>query len=270
MSSDDLPAGALAVLLRPGTGTPLHSQLEERLRRLIQSGQLPPGTELPGELDLAADLQLSRHTIRHALTTLAFEGLVRRERGRGTHVLDPRTQLYERSLDQFYAFAWEVTKRGLEQRSRVLKFATLEASDDLAAGLHLGTDRMVKRIVRVRTAREDPLVIETAYIPRGLADGLDASVLERVSIYDELERCHGLRVTRARETLRPTLVSRPIARLLQVRAGTPAFRIERTTWAGSQPVEWQESIVRGDRFLYSVELNRRETDLQPTSGREAV
>ena len=39
--------------------------------------------ELPGELDLAASLHLSRHTVRHALTTLAVEGLVRRSADAG-------------------------------------------------------------------------------------------------------------------------------------------------------------------------------------------
>jgi GntR family transcriptional regulator, N-acetylglucosamine utilization regulator len=254
----ELSAGALGVLLRPGGGSPLHSQVEERLRQLIRSGELAPGSELPGELDLAATLQLSRHTIRHALTTLASEGLVRRERGRGTHVLNQLTALNERKLNHFYAFAWEVTARGLEQRSHVLESATIEAPPDLATRLGLLADRRVLRIVRIRMAGDEPQVVETVYFPSSLAEGLDALVLESASVYDEIERRHGLRVTRAHETIRPMVLSRSVAAWLQARAGAPAFHIERITWAGSLPVEWQESIVRGDRFLYSVELDRRE------------
>jgi hypothetical protein len=39
-------------------------------------------------------------------------------------------------------------------------------------------------------------------------------------------------------------------------AGSPAFKVERTTWSDRGPIEWQESLVRGDRYLYSVELPR--------------
>jgi DNA-binding GntR family transcriptional regulator len=75
-------------------------------------------------------------------------------------------------------------------------------------------------------------------------------------MYDEIERLHGLRVTRADETISPVLLSRQTARLLGVRPRLPAFRVQRTTWAGEVPVEAQDSLVRGDRFVYSVELDR--------------
>ena len=252
-----LDAGALVELLRPTDGGPLHSQLEDGLRLLIRSGEVPVGTELPGELDLAASLHLSRHTVRHALTTLAVEGLVRRERGRGTHVTNPRAGVNERSLSHFYAFAWEITARGLEAHSRVLNVSTLDASHDVETRLDLGAERKIQRIVRVRMAGDEPLVLETAYFPLELVEGLDAPILGRASIYDEIERRHGLRITRAHEAIRPTVLSRRIAALLQVRPGSAAFSVERTSWAGNRRVEWQNSLVRGDRFLYSVDLERR-------------
>lgn len=254
MAAREPTAGTLVDLLRPTRGSPLHSQIEDVLRELIRSGRVAPGTELPGELELAASLGLSRHTIRHALATLAIEGLVRRERGRGTHVSNPLTMLNERRLNHFYAFAWEVSERGVEQHSRVLEFDALPAPVHLARRLSLGADCTVQRIVCVRMAGGEPLVVETAYFPRALVEGVQPARLEHASMYDEVERLHGMRVTRAHETIRPTLLSRSMARMLRVRTGSPAFYIERTTWAESQPIEWQESIVRGDRFLYSVDL----------------
>jgi GntR family transcriptional regulator len=256
--SREIDAGGLGRMLHWAENGPLHRQLEEGLRQLIRSGKVPPGAELPGELDLAASLHLSRHTIRHALNTLATEGLVRRERGRGTHVVKPQAEINERSLSQFYAFAWEVNARGLEARSRVLSVSTLDARPDFETRLDLGPDRKVRRIVRVRIAEDEPLVLETAYFPLDLVEGLTASILERASIYDEIERQHGVRVTRAHETIRPAVLSRRLAGLLHVRPGSAAFNVERTTWAGERRVEWQGSLVRGDRFLYSIDLRRRE------------
>jgi GntR family transcriptional regulator len=163
----------------------------------------------------------------------------------------------ERSLSTFYTFAWETRARGATQHSRVLERTTLPADAIFAERLDVPEGTELERIVRVRAADEDPLVLETAYLPRRLSTVLDTATLERASMYDELERHWGLRVTRARESIRPVVLSRATARLLRAAAGSPAFSVERTTWSEQGPIEWQESIVRGDRYLYSVDLPRQ-------------
>jgi DNA-binding GntR family transcriptional regulator len=248
------------VPLVPERGRPLHGQLEAGLRELIRSGEVEPGSRLPGEHELAARFGVSRHTIRHALGVLAQEGLVRRQRGRGggTRVTPPdeRTQLTERALTGFYAFAWELQARGAEQRSFVLERTSMTSSD-FAERLEAAPDTPLQKIVRLRTADGEPLVLETSVLPEELAQALDQDALERGSIYDTLERLRGVRIVRAHETIRPVALERAVARLLGVRAGSPAFAIERRTFTERGPIEWQESIVRGDRYLYSVELPRR-------------
>ena len=248
---------AAAVLVRGDM--PLHSQLEGTLRRLIEQGQISTGSVLPGELELAAQLGISRHTVRHALGVLTNEGLLRRERGRGTTVVSEPPRVFERSLSTFYAFAWETRARGAVQRSYVLERKVLPADNVFAQRLDVAVDTELERIVRLRTADDDPLVLETAYLQRSLTETLDAAVLEGDSIYDELERQNEFRITRAHETIRPIVLGRPVARLLRASAGAPAFQVERTTWSDRGVVEWQESIVRGDRYLYSVDLPRHTT-----------
>lgn len=258
MSTGELDGRSLAAAVRSNGELPLHSRLEKTLRRLIEEGQVTLGAVLPGELELASLLGVSRHTVRHALGVLTNEGLLRRERGRGTTVVaNAPPRLIERSLSTFYAFAWEARARGATQQSYVLERKVLEADGQIAERLGVGEGSPIERIVRLRTADGDPLVLETAYLPRELSAVLDATVLERESIYDELEHRCALRITRARESIRPIVLTRPIARLLHASAGAAAFAVERITWADRGPIEWQEAIVRGDRYLYSVELPRQ-------------
>ena len=254
----ELDARALAAQVRARQGAPLHSRLESTLRGLIREGKIPTGAILPGELDLAAQIGVSRHTVRHALGVLTNEGLLRRERGRGTTVVSstPPT-LIERSLSTFYAFAWEARARGASPQSYVLERTGMAADGTFAARLETAPGTEIERIVRLRTADLDPLVLETTYIPRALSQTLDAKALEQESLYDALEQNCGLRVTHAREAIRPIVLSRQVARLLHANTGAPAFLVERTTWSDRGPIEWQESIVRGDRYLYSVDLPRR-------------
>lgn len=244
---------ALPIRLDPSRAAPLHRQLGEALGTLIRTGKLAPGEPLPPELDLVDHLGVSRNTVRQALGALVAEGLLRRKRGAGTVVAAPAI---ERSLDAFYAFAWEVRARGAEHRSTVLERGAVPADQSLAEHLQVPTGSPVERIQRLRTADGEPLVLETAYLPPHLAAGLDQAMLEQEAIYDAVERLYGLRVTHAREGIQPVVLGRRAARLLGVRSGAAAFLVERTTWADGQPVEWQQSLVRGDRYLYSVELSR--------------
>jgi GntR family transcriptional regulator len=148
-------------------------------------------------------------------------------------------------------------RRGASQRSYVLERNALQADEVFSERLAVAVGTELERIVRLRTADDDPLVFETAYLPRTLTLSLDESMLERESIYDVLEQQHGLRITRAHEAIRPIVLSKPVARLLRASPGAPAFQVERTTWSDRGPIEWQESVVRGDRYLYSVDLPRQ-------------
>ena len=125
-----IDARTVAAAIRATTGLPLHSQLETTLQRLIEQGQFSIGAVLPGELELAAEVGVSRHTVRHALGVLTNEGLLRRERGRGATVVGATPpRVIERSLNTFYAFASEARARGAEQHSFVLERKVIPADE---------------------------------------------------------------------------------------------------------------------------------------------
>jgi len=70
--------------------------LVAHLERLIASGELPPGSRLPGERELASSLSVSRASLREAMHELEQKHLVERTPGRGTIVAEPSDQ--ERAL----------------------------------------------------------------------------------------------------------------------------------------------------------------------------
>ncbi|MFJ9543760.1 FadR/GntR family transcriptional regulator [Streptomyces sp. NPDC101225] len=58
----------------------------EQIRELIRSGALPPGSKLPPEPELAAQLGLSRNLAREAVKALAVARVLEVRRGDGTYV----------------------------------------------------------------------------------------------------------------------------------------------------------------------------------------
>lgn len=65
---------------------PIYHQIENQLKSLIVSGQLPPGTLLPSIRALSADLSCSVITTRRAYQNLENSGFIKTVQGKGTFV----------------------------------------------------------------------------------------------------------------------------------------------------------------------------------------
>jgi GntR family transcriptional regulator len=68
----------------------IYRQIADDLRRRIEAGELPPGSRLPTEIELMAEYDASRNTVRDARKLLMTRGVVETLPGQGTYVLKPR------------------------------------------------------------------------------------------------------------------------------------------------------------------------------------
>jgi GntR family transcriptional regulator len=68
-------------VLKPQSGIPIYRQILEQVRRMVASGQLPPGAELPSVRDLALKHAVNPMTVSKAYSLLEAEGLLERNRG---------------------------------------------------------------------------------------------------------------------------------------------------------------------------------------------
>ncbi len=72
----------------PSDATPIWSQIEEGLRRLVAAGALAPGRPVPSVRDLARELSVNPATVAKAYQRLADAGVLTVRRGEGTYVAD--------------------------------------------------------------------------------------------------------------------------------------------------------------------------------------
>ncbi len=75
-------SGGQVFILNPQSGIPIYRQLLDQVRRMVSSGQLPPGTPLPSIRDLALQHAINPMTISKAYSLLEAEGLLERHRGK--------------------------------------------------------------------------------------------------------------------------------------------------------------------------------------------
>ncbi|MDL4818485.1 GntR family transcriptional regulator [Actinomadura opuntiae] len=211
-----------------------------------------PGTGLPSERQLAADLGVSRPTVRAAIEELTRTGLLTRHYGRGTFT-SPHKVTQELAANATNALG--VPPAEGKWTSHVVEFTTAPAGPTRATRLHVAADAPILRIVRVRFVDDEPIAIEHLQLPADLLPGLQPHDMEAGNFYHLLRDRYGILVTDAIQTIEPTVTNPDQADLLDVPVYTPALSIERTTKdATGRIVEHVRSIYRGDRYRITSKL----------------
>ncbi len=231
---------------------PLYQQLYEILRGKIRHGEWGPGAMIPPESELVRQYVVSRVTVRQALDALAREGLVSRQRGRGTFVAHPTV---EKGMTRIVSFTQDMRERGLEPATEVLAQGLVTAPPEVAERLQCGADCELARLERLRLANGEPMALEESYLVHSYCPGVLNGDYSAVPLRDALEREYGIRLVRARQVIRALPATKRLARLLKIRFKAPVLCIERVSYSQQHlPVEFLRIHYRGDRYTLYNEL----------------
>jgi len=260
VSAASLPAAPDVHTFRPvraldrTSPLPLWAQLLDDLRDRIEAGEFADA--FPTDVELTSAYGVSRHTAREAVRRLQAEGVVVRERGRGTFV---RTATFEQPTGALYSLFRSIEADGLEQRSEVLDRSVV-VDPEVARRLDLPPDAELLRFERVRLADGQPLAHDLVWLPADVARPLLDVDLTHTALYDELQRCCGVRPVAGTERIATELPDADERRLLRLPAKQPVFRISRRSVdADGRPLEWRETAVRGDRYTFVAEWSPERT-----------
>src|SRR5215472_3344738 len=228
----------MAAAPAPGGRTP------EEVRRIL-ADQITAGRLRP-ERALAADLGVSRATLRQALAVLEESGLVRRVPGRGGGTFVSKGKI-ERDLSRVVGVPALLRSQGVVAGTRVLSARLSEADEPAAQALRLRAGDLVIDLVRIRLADRSPISVERAMLPADRFPGLLELPLGG-SVYELLEEHYGTRPKEAIERIEVVTASQDEAMILDVPAGAPLIAITRTTSdEGDEPFEFSHDLFRGDR-----------------------
>jgi GntR family transcriptional regulator len=235
---------------------PLYYQIREQLRGLILSGLLKPGDVLPTETQICHETGVSRMTVRQALMQLANEGLVVRQRGRGTFVAAPKSTL-DSTQFPLQGYTEMLKQIGLQAGAKVLAQVIEPATEPVAARLMLNSGDPVVRITRLRLVHNEVMSLETSYYPQNRCPDLTSLDLTNHSIYRLIEERYALVPAYATDTIELSVASPYEAKALSISEGMPVVLVTRLSFlADNTPIEFTQTIHRGDRFKSIVHRSR--------------
>ncbi len=231
---------------------PLYQQLYEMLRGAITRGEWKPGDLIPAESALIEQYGVSRITIRQVLDMLVQEGLIYRQRGRGSFVAHPTV---EQVLQRIVSFTDDMRQRGFAPSTRILSSGLLPAAEDIAGQLQVPPGEELAHIVRLRLADGEPMSVEESYLVHRYVPGILERDFVNNPLRELIERFYGIRWERARQVIRAVNATRPMAESLAVRPNAALLFIERISFSQQGvPVEFLRVYHRGDRYALHSEL----------------
>jgi GntR family transcriptional regulator len=233
---------------------PLYQEVASVIAAEIERGTLRPGTMLPSERTMCAQLGVSRVTLRAALAALAEQRLVVASRGRGWFVSDSMLGEPPNALQSFTELA---AGRGLTSSSCVEFARVREASLHEADELEIAPGAPLFEMRRVRLLDGLPVAIDHARLPLAVCPALPTVDFDTHSLYATLEQ-HGVEPTSCDFSVQAVPAEPEHVAQLNVALGAPLLlAVGRTLDRHRRPIELSRVLFIGARYRFRASLYRR-------------
>ncbi|MEM7598782.1 MAG: phosphonate metabolism transcriptional regulator PhnF [Pseudomonadota bacterium] len=231
--------------------TPVWRAIANALRNDIAEGRYMPGDKLPTEAALGDRFGVNRHTVRHGLSALVEEGLVRTRRGAGAFVAATPTDY---PIGRRVRFHENLIAAGRIPQKRVLQVEDRAATDGEARALMIAAGDPVCAYHGLSLADEQPIAVFESLFPTSRTAGIGAALTRTSSVTEALQAVGVTDFTRASTRLTAVRASPTHALHLQVSEGDPLIKSSGVNINDAgEPVEYGRTWFVGDRVTLTLE-----------------
>ena len=231
--------------------TPIWKAIADALRSDLAEGKYAPGDKLPTEAGLAERFGVNRHTVRHGISALVEEGLIRTRRGSGAFVAATPTDY---PIGQRVRFHENLIAAGRRPDKHVLHIEERSATTGEAKALQIAPGDPVCAYHGLSLADGQPIAVFESLFPLGRLTGIEEALNQTSSVTEALRLVGISDYTRASTRLTAVRATATHALHLQVSEGDPLLKSSgvNVDQAG-MPVEFGRTWFAGDRVTLTLE-----------------
>jgi GntR family transcriptional regulator len=248
--TNDRNSGTPAQELGTERGVTQYQRLASLLRHRIAKGEYPLGSLLPPITQLADDLGVAVVSVRQAYELLSREGLIRSQRGVGTHVaaLPATTGAIELALNDPFAAPEALAFEILEIRRGAQMPPDLLGADDRPS-----QDNVCVR--KLHTYSGEPFCYAEIYVPADVYDALPKDVARKRKLLAAVLDALGPRCKRARQRMTVMPGDYPVCDMLKIPFASPVAKMSRRLLDAKGAVLYAGvTWYRGDRFVSEIDV----------------
>ena len=231
--------------------TPIWQAIADALRSDLAEGKYAPGDKLPTEAGLAERFGVNRHTVRHGISALVEEGLIRTRRGSGAFVAATPTDY---PIGQRVRFHENLIAAGRRPDKHVLHIEERSATTGEAKALQIAPGDPVCAYHGLSLADGQPIAVFESLFPLGRLTGIEEALHQTSSVTEALRLAGISDYTRASTRLTAVRATATHALHLQLSEGDPLLKSSgvNVDQAGMS-VEFGRTWFAGDRVTLTLE-----------------
>lgn len=222
----------------------------EELKEAIKNGQFMAGSFLPTEAQLMESYNVSRTTIRKAMSLLQEDGLVRICQGRGTEVVEGKMSVPPQDMSIVYDVK-KLSEQFLAEGEKATSGSIvdiIQADTKIAGELKVEPLTPIYRIQRLKYCGDIPYDYVVSYVPCSLAPGLEQFSGQVFRLKRCMKDVYHAESVRSEETFYATAANFTKANFLRVQVGAPLLVVSHTAFSSERVIEFTESFIRSDVY----------------------
>lgn len=230
---------------------PLYFQLKTLILDEIKNGSYKTDGLIPTEKELSDTFQISRTTVRQAITELVQEGWLYRVKSKGTFVSQPKiTQDFIKKVESFND---QILRAGMTPSTEVLKLEVIKASETVASHLNLKKNDPVIYLHRKRLANNEPIVTIKTFLPYEDCSFILSHDLEKERLYSILNEHKDTVIFQVKRIVEALEADYNDHMYLNIDIGKPLQHFTSTGYnAYGKPIEFSIARYRGDRNSFEI------------------
>jgi DNA-binding GntR family transcriptional regulator len=223
------------------------------MKKKIEDKEWSLGFRIPIEQELCNVFEVSRVTVRSAISELVRQGYLIRQQGRGTFV---SKKVISDKLTMFTTFGELMLEEGIDFSTDMLAQTIMMPVDDLADKLNVSGDKHIIYIKRLRKVDNKPILIQETYIPFHICPPLLEEDVRKNSLFELLERKHGIHLTGVRNYFDVKYLNTDEGMLLDLSENSPALVLTQHFFSGETQIMYMRSIKRPNSFVFLIEFEK--------------
>ncbi|WP_113672794.1 GntR family transcriptional regulator [Vallitalea guaymasensis] len=229
-----------------------YQKIKKDIENKINTGEFRSGEKIPSERKLCELYNISRMTARQAVNELVKEGIVYREKGRGTFVSSPN--FLQRNVK---SFTDTLRERGFNPSTNIIEFSTVYNLREISNIMEVPYETKFYKLKRLRLGNELPMALETVYIQKDRCLGLHKYDISK-SLYEVLEEHYGYKVENISCDIDACIANNIMMKVFNMKKPRALLKITGISYTSNgEKLFYEESYYRPDLYKYRVDIFRR-------------
>ncbi len=234
---------------------PLYLQLKDLIIKKIENNEFLPDSQIPSEQDLCKLYDISRPTVRQAVSELTNSGYLYKEKGKGTFVFGKKNII---DIKNFSGFTDSILDCKSPAEKNIIDISVIESSsvDNLNNIFNYNASMQIAMITYLSYINNQPNEIYSlnkSYIPMNLFPDIVLQLKEGKSSIDILRGKYPLIPDKSKSILEIVYADQNDSPILRVQPGHALIQLKNILFSKSgQAVEYVYSKYRADncRLLF--------------------